>query len=136
MLNWKNALALPAVLLVALGCGGKADGPKTAVVKGTVKLGDGPLPTGKIAFDEGPTVPAVELAIKDGKYEGPVTLGKKTVRITAMKAGKAPAGMAGMPGYENGVEVNYLPAKYNTQSKETREVKDGSNEFDFKVTDK
>ena len=38
--------------------------------------------------------------------------------------------------YDN-LEENYLPAKYNTASKEVREVKaGGGNEFDFTVTSK
>ncbi len=132
MRHCKSALTLTAFLL-ALGCGGKSDQPKAVAVKGKVTLDGAPLATGKIQFDEGPSVPVVELEIKDGVYSGPVSVGKKTVRILSIKVGKPPAGMPGMPG----VEENVLPAKYNTESKEVREVKDsGPNEFDFTVSAK
>lgn len=129
-------VAVLSTVLLALGCGGKSDQPKSAAVKGKVILEGVPLATGKIQFDEGAGVPVAEMDIKDGVYAGSVTVGKKTVRITALKAGSAPAGMAGQPGYEKGVEVNYLPVRYNTESKDVREVKDGPNEFDFEVKKK
>lgn len=129
----RTAFALLFAFCV-VGCGGGSDQAKTGTVKGNVTLDGNPLESGKITFDEGADVPAVTLDIKNGAYEGPVTVGKKTVRITAMKSVAAPAGMAGQPGYEDGVQQNYLPAKYNTESEETREVKDGGpNEFDFTV---
>ncbi len=126
----KNWLASFALLALTLGCGGKSDQPKSATVKGKVTLDGAALAAGKISFDEGPGVPSVELEIKDGAYSGPVTVGKKTVRITVMRMAPAPKGMPG-------VEENVLPAKYNTESKEVREVKDsGPNEFDFDVKKK
>ena len=134
---WKSPCALLTVLL-ALGCsGGGTSGKPEGTVKGKVTLDGSPMATGKINFDEGTAgVPSVELDIKNGTYEGKVTAGSKTVRISSFKTVPGPKGMTG-PGYEKGIEENFLPAKYNTASKDVREVKAGAtNEFDFTVTSK
>ena len=142
MQRLKFAFFLP-LLLILLGCGGKSSGPATADVKGKVTLDGVPLANGKIVFDEGPSIPAAEFDIKDGAYAGQVQVGTKTVRISSYKDKDAtPAGSpkgapknAGMTSMT--AQVNTLPAKYNTASKETREVKvGGPNEFDFTVTSK
>ncbi len=131
-----------AVFLISLtllvGCGGGGDPAKTptAAVKGKVTLDGTPLPKGKIVFDSTEAgKPASEIEVKNGTYEGTAAVGSRTVRILAMRPAKPPAGMSG-PGYDN-MEENYLPAKYNTASKDVREVKAGGpNEFDFTVTSK
>jgi len=131
MLHWKFASFLPLVLIL-IGCGGKSGGPPMADVKGKVTLDSTPLPSGKIVFDEGTGVPAVELDIKDGAYSGQVPAGSKTIRISSYKT-VAQNG----PMKSETMQQNILPAKHNTASKETREVKAGGpNEFDFAVTSK
>lgn len=128
---------LPALaVLLGLGCSGTPVAEKTAPVKGKVSVDGAPLKSGKIVFDGGPGVPGAEIDIKDGVFAGDSLLGKKTVRITAFHTVPAPEGMAGQPGYEHGMEVNYLPAKYNTSSTETCEVKEGHNEFTFEAKSK
>jgi len=133
MLRWKFASFLPFVLIL-IGCGGKSSGPPMADVKGKVTLDGTPLASGKIVFDEGPGVPATELDIKDGAYSGQVSVGSKTVRISAFKPAAPQKGAMKGPGYDN-IQENFLPAKHNTASKETREVKAGGpNDFDFAIT--
>lgn len=130
---WTIAFALSAVLLT-LGCSGGSNQEKTAPVKGSVTIDGMALANGKIVFDGGTSVPAVELEIKDGKYEGESTLGKKTVRIYSYRRVAPPPGMTG-PEYEQGVLENTLPARYNAASQVAREVKeDETNTFDFQVT--
>ena len=115
-----------------LGCG--SSDQKPVAVKGKVTLDGSALAAGKIVFDGGSGIPATELEIKDGAYEGTTTAGSKTVRISSFKTVPGPKGMSG---YEKGIEENFLPKKWNTESKETRDVKAGSpNEFDFAVTSK
>jgi len=134
MQRWKVASLLLVILLLA-GCGGKSSGPASADVKGKVTLDGAPLASGKIVFEEGPGIPAAELDIKDGAYSGQVQVGIKTVRISSFKSVPQKGPMKG-PGYDT-MQENILPAKYNTASKETREVKAGGpNEFDFAVTSK
>ena len=131
MLRWKFAPLL-ILGLILTGCGGKSSGTPTADVKGKVTLDGAPLASGKIVFDEGPSVPAAELDIKDGVYSGQVQIGSKTVRISSYKTSQQKGPMKGEM-----MQENILPAKYNTGSKETREVKAGGpNEFDFAVTSK
>jgi hypothetical protein len=125
---------IPLVLLL-IGCGKPARTP-TAEVKGKVTLDGEPLASGKIVFDGGPSVPAGEFNITDGAYSGEVEVGSKTVRISSYKDPPPQKGPPKGPGYDT-MKVNILPAKYNTASKETREVKEGGqNEFDFAVTSK
>ncbi len=132
---WTSFFAC-TLTLFAIGCGAKTDGKPTADVKGKVTLDGNPLASGKIVFDEGAGIPAVELDIKNGAYEGKVSVGSKTVRINSFKSVPAPKGMTG-PLYEKGIEENFLPAKFNSASKESRDVKAGAaNEFDFAVTSK
>jgi len=130
MRYWTIAFALSAAVL-AFGCSAKT-GPKTATVKGKVTLDGAPLPAGKIIFDEGPSVPAADLEIKDGQYSGQATVGKKTVRISVPKFVPPPKGMSG-GAYEKGMEQESLPARYNSASTDVREVKEGANDFDFDV---
>jgi len=135
MLRWKFASIFPLVLIL-LGCDKKPAGTPIADVKGKVTLDGVLLASGKIVFDEGPTVPAAELDIKDGVYSGQVQVGSKTVRISAYKDPPLQKGPPKGPGYDT-MQVNILPPKYHSASKETREVKAGGpNEFDFAVTSK
>lgn len=135
MRRWITPVVL-ASLLPLFGCGGGGDVAKvqTAKVKGKVTLDGNPMAKGKIVFDSSEAgVPASQIDVVNGSYEGTASVGKRTVRILAMRPAKPPAGMSG-PGYDN-MEENYLPAKYNTASKDTRDVvASGANEFDFTVT--
>jgi hypothetical protein len=131
MLRWQILSIIP-VFLVLVGCSKKVEGPKIAEVKGKVTRDGAPLASGKIVFDAGPGVPATELDIQDGVYSGQVLVGSKTVRISSYKTVPQKGPMKDQTMLEN-----TLPAKYNTDSKETREVKEGvPNEFDFAVTSK
>jgi hypothetical protein len=115
-------LLVPAVLFTLaglVGCSGSAAKPVT--VSGTVELDGKPMPEGTITLaGEGGTVPAT-IDIKDGKFEGKATPGKKRVEIRAFRLGKSTK--MGEEVIEAGPE-NYLPAAYNTQSKITADVSD------------
>jgi len=131
MMRWQSLSIIP-LFLVLVACGKKEEGPKLAEVKGKVTRDGAPLASGKIVFDEGPSVPATELDIKDGVYSGQVLVGSKTVRIFSYKSVPQKGPMKDQTMLEN-----TLPAKYNTASKEVREVKEGvPNEFDFTLTSK
>lgn len=131
MLRCQFLVILP-ILFVTAGCGKKPAGTPTAEVKGNVTLDGAPLDGGKIVFDGGPTVPPGDFDIKGGAYSGRVQPGSKTVRIFLYKTVPQKGAMK-----DQTMQENVLPAKYNTASKETREVKEGGpNEFDFAVTSK
>jgi len=132
MRRWKLVPLIP-LFLILVGCGKKSDAPQNAEVKGKVTLDGTPVASGKIVFDGGPGVPAGEFEIKDGTYAGITQVGAKTVRISAYKDAPPQKGPPKGPGYDT-MKVDLLPAKYNTASKETCEVKSGvPNQFNFAV---
>ncbi len=134
MTSCKIAL-VAAFALIFAGCGGTTATP-TGQVKGKVTLDGKPLAAGRITFDAANGTSPIDLEIKDGQYDGKVPTGAMTLRVQAFKMVDPPKnGMTG-PAYEKPYEQNYLPARYNTASKDVRDVKDGTNEFDIAVTSK
>ncbi len=106
------------VLVCFAGCSGSS-GPPPVAVSGTVELDGKPLNDGSISlFPESGGAPAV-LPVKDGKFEGQATPGKKKVELRAFRMGQ-PTKM----GNEviEATKENYLAAKWNTNSKLTAEV--------------
>ncbi len=134
-----------AIALVA-GCGGGGD-PKDQVkakVAGKITLDKLPLKTGKIVFDPGDGTPPADMTILDGNFEGTAPVGKCKVSITAfekmtmkekMRRDKKP--VVEGPGYDDLVEFNLLPERYNMKSDIKREVEAGKlNEFNFELESK
>jgi hypothetical protein len=128
-------------LVVWGGCSEPADDLPREAVSGTVTLDRQPLEKGMIQF-----VPAAGRGetqagapIERGSYsipkrEGPVP-GRYTVVITAPEGGAAAPG--GAPGKEVAVPKERIPAKYNTKSTLTFEVKKGEeNRGEFPLTTK
>jgi len=113
-------LGISFVMLCSMtGCSSPKTNFKAPLpVSGTVNLDGQPMPDGTITFigDGGATE---MLPVKEGKFSGPITPGKKRVEIRAMRQGK-PTKM-GDTIIEGGPE-NFLPAMYNSDSKITAEV--------------
>jgi len=136
MIRWLSpgcAIALFCALVFLTGCSGPKDKPVS--VSGTVDLDGKPLSEGTITLlGEGGTAPT-KLDIKEGKFEGMATPGKKRVEIRAFRPGKATK--MGTETIEAGPE-NYLPAAYNSESKMTAEVGAGGglNPSKFEVKSK
>lgn len=136
MVRWFSlgcALTLFCSLACLTGCSGSKDNPVS--VNGTVDLDGKPLAEGTVTLiGESGTAPT-KLDVKEGKFEGKVTPGKKRIEIRAFKIGK-PTKM--------GTEVieatpeNYIPAAYNSDSKMTAEVGAGGglNPSKFEVKSK
>ena len=104
------------ILLLALagslslvGCTEKRVEPVRVPVSGSVTLDGKPLDKGIIYFKTIATGSVDTMNIADGKFSGEAEPGKRRVEISAFRAG---AGAT--PGMDAG-EVNYIPAKYNTQ---------------------
>lgn len=121
-------------LLVITGCGGDS-GPATYPVSGTVTLDDEPVPKGQIIFrdPEGKIVSAAG-KIVDGEFSFESQPGAKRVEITANR--EVP-GKFQTPNPGEGklpVLEQYVPRRYNEASKLTKEVVEGENEFQFKLT--
>ncbi len=136
------------VCLVLCGCGGGKAEAKKYPVSGTVNLDGKPLPDGMIFFKT-PDVGAIDpIPIKDGQFQGQAQAGKRRVEIAAYREGKTPtmyakspppAGPDGkpIPGMDATQRENYLPARYNTLSKLSEEVKpEGPNQFKFDLQSK
>jgi hypothetical protein len=129
------ALVLLSGLIVAVGCGGSTT--PTAAVSGDVLFNSKPVPDGEIHFvGEGQGKAPEILPIKNGKFSGNVTIGKKKVEIYAYKEGKAPVGEGGYKPEGGGPsKENYIPAEFNVTSNRTEEIKaDQENKFTIEIT--
>lgn len=136
---------LPAIVALALvGCGGSEDGLDRQAISGLVKLDGQPLKNGLIQFfstaGDGAATPQVGGPIADGAYEvpaegGPVPGSYKVV--ISSDSGKAANLTDGMPGGAGTPSKELIPAKYNTQTTLTAEVKSPqSSSIDFELKSK
>jgi hypothetical protein len=128
---------LPALIvsLAAFGCGGDKRSPdvKRVKVSGSVKLDGKPLQAGYITFDPQNGQPPAAITILDGKYDDLAPIGKCKVSITSSKKTtmREITKMDG-PGYDEVMEINLLPERYNLKSEITKEITaEGPNTFDF-----
>lgn len=124
---------LLSAALVLTGCSEGHKSVKRVTVSGRVTLDSKPLTTGTITFDPVSGEVPSTLEILDGAYEGRAPAGKNTVRLSAVKkmSMKEKMKMDG-PGYDQLVDVNLLPSRYNSESKISREVDEsGDNKFNF-----
>jgi hypothetical protein len=112
---------LIALLALASGC---ATEPPSYVVSGKVNLDGKPLKDGEISFvaEDGKT-PLANGSIVAGAFEFPAQAGKKKVQIYSRHE---------VPG--SGMFNELLPAKYNSATELTAEVKaGGENKFTFEL---
>jgi hypothetical protein len=115
---------LALALCICFGCDG---GPRTYTVSGKVTLDGEAIPVGHILFiPEDRALRTEGGPIRNGDYSFQARAGRKRVEITASRQDpNAPTAMG--PTY-----VDYIPQKYNVQSKLKVEVSaDRKNEFDF-----
>ena len=124
--------ALWFLCIFSTGCGGGPKAPPVASVKGTVNLDTKPMESGEIMFSLPGEVPTT-LKVNGGSFSGSASIGKAKVEIRSYRPGKK---NEMYPDQEPSPE-NFIPIKYNTDSKLTADVtKDGANEFKFDVTSK
>ena len=124
-----------AILIATLsGCAERRDG---VGVHGKVTLGGLPVAEGSIAFIpvEGTKGQAVASEIRAGLYhfspsDGPAT-GKHRVEISALKRTGKMIEPPGMGQTEEIVEL--IPAAFNVESQEFRDVASSDNEFNFDI---
>lgn len=133
---------------LAVGCGGKSDGPDLAKVGGTVTYQGKPLPNAQVLFlPDTPGAPSANgTTDKNGYYQlttrtpgDGALVGKHRVTVTARGPDKVIPGnttTSGMPG--NDVEPGdpLIPQKYfiADTSGLNGEVKSGKNTIDFDLT--
>jgi hypothetical protein len=124
-----TAILLNAVVLFGLtGCAGS--GKPKYLARGKVTFDGVPVEDGHINFIPAQRDTAVEGGpIENGEFEFEATAGPKRVEIRASKMDPKLKNPRGEP-----VPVDYIPAKYNSQSTLTAEVTaDGANQFNFEL---
>lgn len=128
-----SIVALSALAL-SPGC---STGPPTGTVTGEVTFDGQPLKEGRIAFlpVDGQS-PTAGTTIRDGKFETQVPVTKMRVEINANKViGKRKAyDTPQSPVVDEVVEL--IPARYNTESELTLDVKRGSQKEDYHLKSK
>ena len=106
-------------------------------VRGEVLLDGKPLARGRISFNAMGGEPPAVMTIDGGSYAGQAIVGRNRVMITASKSSsmKKTMGFDG-PGYDESVEVNTLPARYNLATELEAVVAEGGeeNSFDFELS--
>jgi len=127
------------------GCGSQ-NHPKRASISGNVTVNGLPLEEGVVIFipDAGTQGPTSGAKILHGRYqisssEGPV-LGMHRVEVTARRTESGKPILPPRPGEvvpesspAGETLIQYLPARYNTQSTLKLDVKAGSNRFDIPI---
>lgn len=136
-MNYLKLLCLTTLCLcLTVGCGGGAgsDQPDLGTVTGVVTMDGEPLPNVSVTFTPAEGRPSNGVTDEAGKYElgylrdtkGAV-IGSHQVSITTPQDAPTPPGQK----YKDPI-----PAKYNTQTTLTEEVKAGDNTIDFKLESK
>lgn len=126
-----SLLILVVCAALAGGCSPGVPEPTRVDVSGEVTIDGKPLEKGQIYFKTVAAGSIDSIEIVGGKFAGKAELGPRRVEITAMRPASG-----GTPGMDAG-EENYIPAKYNVNSKLTADVTAGGpNQFQFEVTAK
>lgn len=128
--------AIACVLLGLAGCGGASDSLPRQPVEGTITYDGQPLKDGNIQFS--PADPNMKdpvrggAPIMDGKYSIPQDVGLVPGKYNVViSAASAEASSDDAPGAVKALPKELLPAKYNTKSTLTADIKDGNNVIDF-----
>lgn len=114
------------------GCGGD-DGPPVAPVSGNVTLDGKPLANVRVIFNPTDFRPSEGKTDSDGNYELTYTREKKGAVVGSHKVIITSKFGYDEEGNEISDEDETVPAKYNSESALTEEVKSGSNTIDFKL---
>lgn len=130
--------ALFGLFTLTAGCSKQVGDVKRVPVSGKVTFESKLLATGNITFDAQNGQPPAVLSITDGKYDGQCPVGKCKVVIKSMrKVALKDKAMAKGPGYDQEMEEESLPARYNAKSEIVKEVTEaGPNTFDFDLQPK
>lgn len=120
-----GVVAAISALALFTGCtGGSAKGT-VAKVKGTASFDGKPIEDGMVYLKSADKGTMSSLPIKNGAFEGDAEIGTLRVELAAYRLEKPQTDMVGYDPEPS--KVNYLPAKYHSESTTTAEVKaDGS----------
>ncbi len=147
MMPARYELRCCSLVLISLIAGCRARGIERVVVFGNVTYDGEPVESGFIRFFpiEGTAGPMWGARITAGRFraddKGGVPVGSQRVEIEAYrKTNRTPAPEESFESFNDGsptgVEVQYIPAKYNSKSQLRIDLKSGSREVekDFKLT--
>jgi hypothetical protein len=132
-----------ACLIVGLSlCGlisGCSDSGTPCSARGIVEYDGKPLAKGSIRFstEDGTPGPGGLTPVQDGKYEIPLTAGLKAGKYLIVVLGFRETGKMIKPDEHTEAfkeEIQFLPARYNSNSKEHTELSGGENIRDFQLT--
>ena len=122
-----------------VGCGGRGDRPELGTVTGTVFMDDKPLPDTWIMFNPASGRTSLARTNNDGEYElmylegvKGANIGSHKVVITAYNEDE----IEEMKADSNEPVKEPIPAKYNSRTTLTEEVKEGKNVIDFHLDSK
>lgn len=124
------------IICLTCGCGGSGGGGSDGrlAISGSVHYKNEPVQNGSIEFVPHPGVKTTSGSpITNGRFSIPADKGLEpgayTVKISAMEV-IPPSEPGGLPGPD---PKELIPAKYNTKSTLTREIKAGETTLEFKL---
>ncbi len=118
-------LMLLSTALASVGCWSNSDRPPLGKVSGIITVDGKPAPGLGVSFQPEGLRPSIGYTDENGRYEltylrdiKGAAVGTHEVKINRI-------------GETEGTPAKGLPARYNSETELTREVKSGSNEIDF-----
>ncbi|MEW4454009.1 hypothetical protein AB1L30_15150 [Bremerella sp. JC817] len=128
-----NAICLPLLCLVLIGCNSKPPIPKSYPVQGEVTLDGKPMATGEVVFVSVKDGIRDTVKVIDGKFSGEVLAGDRKVEVRSYVPVAANTNMYG-PNEEQSMK-NIIPKKFNEETTLTATVEESDkNNFQFEVT--
>ena len=136
--HWKYSLLFTFMCLITVGCSNTpGDQPDLGTVTGTVTMDEKPLAGVMVVFSPEKGRSSMGTTDDAGNYEliyvgdtKGAKIGSHTISITTVQNDNSEEeGGAGAAPFKE-----TIPAKYNTKSTLTEEVKAGENVFDFQLT--
>ena len=132
MTGWLRFALLMVMAAVMAGCGRSKPPRQMQPVTGSVTLDGKPLQEGEIYFKKTAAGEVDILPVANGQFQGEVGVGTRRVEIYAYHE-KEVVPMPGEPPEKT--RENYIPARYNVQSKLTAQIAPGdSAPLKFEVT--
>jgi hypothetical protein len=130
VLRHSSFLAAALLVIAVVGCG-----PSTGTISGTVTVNAQPATSGIISFvpADGKSAPVTVDIHSNGQYSAQAVAGPKQVQISIpVVTGKRPEyNGPGAPLIE--ITEESVPAKYNSETKLTFDLKPGANQMDWAV---
>lgn len=129
-------ILLAMATFVLCGCGGTGDQPELGKVSGVITLDGAPLADANVEFRPERGRPSSAITTSDGNYVLLYTKDTQGALIGIHSVLISTQGYAPQPDGSTIPVPEKIPAKYHQETTLTREVKAGTNQFDFDLTSK